>query len=70
LPGLRAGTQTQNGFLALLSSPTRRALENAGISTLAELSEAELIKLYGMGPGSLPSLRDSLAADGKSFKQP
>lgn len=58
-------------FMAILAAPARRALENAGIKTLkqlARLSEKELLKLHGMGPGSVPKLRAALAANGMQFK--
>ncbi|HEY5749399.1 MAG TPA: hypothetical protein VIU12_25200 [Chryseolinea sp.] len=61
-----------SGFLALLAAPARRALENAGISTLQQLSsrsEREILMLHGMGPGSLPKLRTALAAEGLSFRK-
>jgi hypothetical protein len=58
-------------FLQKLSAPARRALENAGINTLTQLSrhsESDVIKLHGMGPSSLPKLRASLKKEGKGFK--
>ena len=61
-----------SGFLSLLSAPARRALENAGITTvkqLSKLSETELLKLHGMGPGSLPKLRAALKEKKLSFKK-
>lgn len=61
----------EDGFLSLLSAPARRALENVGIRTVVQLSgfsEAEILKLHGMGPGSLPHLRNALASNGLSFK--
>jgi DNA-directed RNA polymerase alpha subunit len=54
-----------------LSGPARRALENNGINTLAKLSkfsEAELLKLHGMGPGSIPKLKLALKEKGLSFR--
>ena len=60
------------GFLSLLSAPARRALENAGISTkqqLAEKTEKEILQLHGMGPSTIPKLRQALAAAGLSFKK-
>ena len=60
------------GFLSLLSAPARRALEGAGIKTLLQLSkvtEKEILKLHGMGPASLPTLRRALATNGLSFKK-
>ncbi|MES2514959.1 MAG: RNA polymerase alpha subunit C-terminal domain-containing protein [Bacteroidota bacterium] len=61
----------KDSFLSLLSAPARRALENAGITTLKQLSkhsEAELLKLHGMGPGSIPKLKTVLKDAGLSFK--
>ncbi|ALL22722.1 RNA polymerase alpha subunit C-terminal domain-containing protein [Bacillus tropicus] len=61
----------QTGFLSLLSSPARNALENHGIHTIEELSkysEKEILKLHGMGPASLPKLRKALEENGLSFK--
>lgn len=61
-----------NGFLAPLSAPARRALEYAGIHTLAQLAtktEAEILTLHGMGPASIPKLRKALAAEKLSFRK-
>ncbi len=58
-------------FLQLLGAPARRALEGAGILSLAVLArkrENELLALHGFGPGSLPVLREVLAAAGLSFR--
>lgn len=60
------------GFLAELSAPARRALEGASIETLEKLSsytEKDILKLHGMGKASLPKLRDLLATEGLTFKQ-
>lgn len=60
-----------DGFLSLLGAPARRALENAGITTLKKLSsftEKEILSLHGMGPGSMPKLRDALKNAGLIFK--
>ena len=54
-----------------LGAPARRALENAGIATpqqLAEFKEKEILKFHGMGPGSMPKLREILANADLSFK--
>lgn len=62
----------ENGFLSLLAAPARRALENAGIKTLAQLSkysEKEILELHGMGPGSLPKLRAALSEKGLAFSK-
>jgi hypothetical protein len=61
----------ENGFLALLSAPARRALENNGVTSLQKLStyrEKEILKFHGMGPASLPKLRSALKENGLSFK--
>ncbi|KAA6480361.1 RNA polymerase alpha subunit C-terminal domain-containing protein [Bacillus sp. AC79A.1] len=61
----------KTGFLSLLSSPARNALEHHGIHTIEELSkysEKEILKLHGMGPASMPKLRKALEERGLSFK--
>ncbi|XID91906.1 RNA polymerase alpha subunit C-terminal domain-containing protein [Paenibacillaceae bacterium WGS1546] len=61
----------ETGFLSRLSNPARRALEHEGITTLQELSrftEREILRLHGMGPRSMPVLRDALQSQGLSFK--
>lgn len=61
-----------NGFLSSLSAPARRALENNGITSLQQLStfsEKEILQYHGMGPASLPKLRDALETNGLSFKK-
>lgn len=58
-------------FLTVLSAPARRAMENAGITTLQKLaafSEKEILGLHGLGPSSLPKLRKSLAEVCLTFK--
>jgi predicted RecB family nuclease len=60
------------GFLSLIAAPARRALEAKGIKTLEQLSrfsKAEILKLHGMGAGSLPKLRSALKTIGLSFKK-
>jgi DNA-directed RNA polymerase alpha subunit len=60
------------GFLAVLGAPARRALENAGIKTLEQLSkktERDILMLHGMGPASLPKLRAALKSKGLSFEK-
>ena len=61
----------KDSFLSTLSAPARRALENKGIKTLKQLSkfsEDEILNLHGMGPGSLPKLRNALLTKKLSFK--
>ena len=60
------------GFLSLLSAPARRALENSEIKTLKQLSmlsEADLLKLHGMGPASITILKKALNDQGLSLKK-
>ena len=61
----------KDGFLSILSAPARRALENKGIKTLKQLSkfsEEEILNLHGMGPASIPKLRNALQGEKLSFK--
>ncbi len=53
-----------------LSKPARRALARAGyvrLGHLARVSEAEVLRLHGMGPKALDQLRRALAARGQAF---
>lgn len=62
----------KDGFLSELVAPARRALIHQGITTLqklAEYSEKEILKLHGMGPGSMPKLKKLLQEAGLSFKK-
>lgn len=59
------------GFMSTLSAPAGRALRNAGIQTLEDLTtftETELLALHGMGPSSIPKLKAMLAAENRSLK--
>ena len=61
---------TGAGFLSALAAPARRALENAGISTLgqlSELTEKQILELHGMGPSTIPKLRKALMEEGLFF---
>lgn len=55
---------------AAIGAPARRALTAAGYTSLAQLSavsEAELLRLHGMGPRAIGLLREALAAQGLAF---
>ncbi|MBK9925346.1 MAG: DUF1801 domain-containing protein [Anaerolineales bacterium] len=57
--------------LPKIGAPATRALEAAGYTTLKQLTkvtEAEIAQLHGMGPKALGILRDTLKAQGLSFK--
>jgi predicted RecB family nuclease len=72
-PICAAQDKPETGFLALLSSPARNALQHAGITTLTQLSqhsESEILKLHGMGTKSLPTLRQALHDAGLTFAEP
>lgn len=61
-----------DNFLRDLSSPARSALEYEGITTLEKLSKytgKEILKLHGMGPASMPTLRKALASNNLKFKE-
>ncbi len=53
-----------------LSRPAQQALAQAGyerLEQLATISEAELLKLHGMGPKSVKQLREAMAEKGLAF---
>ena len=55
-----------------LAAPALRALANAGITRLeqlTEISEAEIKQLHGMGPNGINQLRLTLAAHELSFAE-
>lgn len=61
----------QEGFLALLGAPARRALEHENITTLEKLAtytQKKILKLHGMGPASMPVLKKALQEAGLDFK--
>ncbi len=69
-PKCEAARAPKDGWMTDLAAPARRALEHAGISTLAALAERtekELLALHGFGPGSIPTLRKELKAAGLQF---
>jgi len=69
-PACEKTRKPENGFLAELSSPARRALERENIKTLKKLShyrEAQILSLHGMGPAAMIKLKTALAREGLSF---
>ncbi len=59
-------------FFVKVSAPAQRALQREGILTeddLAKFSKADILKLHGVGPGSIPKLEAALAEKGLSFKK-
>jgi DNA-directed RNA polymerase alpha subunit len=62
--------QPEEDFLSVLGAPARRALENAGIDSIKKLlakSEADLLKLHGFGPSSIPRIVAFLKQHGLSL---
>lgn len=71
-PTCEAGRRPAAGFLAGLAAPARRALEGAGLTTLAKLArrtEAQVAGLHGMGPNAVSKLRASLVKECRGFKR-
>ena len=61
-----------DGFLSLIPAPARRALENNNITSLKKLakySENDLLQLHGVGPGTIPKLREALSREGLFLKK-
>lgn len=59
-------------FPETLSSPALRALLNAKIRTLSQLSKhtkEEVLALHGVGPSTIPKLKAALTAKGLAFKK-
>lgn len=71
-PVCEAAKKPTKGFLSLLASPARRALEREGITTLnklSQLTEANTLKLHGLGKSSIPILRKALKDSGLKFRK-
>lgn len=63
---------TQNFDFPNIGSPATRALQHAGytqLKQLTKLSEAQLSQLHGVGPKAVRILKETLKANGLSFKQ-
>jgi DNA-directed RNA polymerase alpha subunit len=59
-------------FLPMLVAPARRALANANITSLEQLSqysEHELLKLHGFGKSSIPIVVDQLKKTGMKLSK-
>ena len=72
-PRCEAARKPKDGFLAELAAPARRALEGAGLTTLAKLAnktEAQVRELHGMGPNAIAKLRAALRKDSSGFRKP
>jgi hypothetical protein len=61
----------RSAFPPGMSGPSLRALDVAGVRTMADLTrwtKADLAKLHGMGPKALALLENALVASGGSFR--
>lgn len=61
----------EEGFLALLSAPARRAFEQQKLATLkkvAQLTTQQILALHGVGPSTIPILQKVLKENGMIFK--
>ncbi len=62
--------QQESNLPTELSNPARRALVGAGyvwLEQFTRLSEAEVLRLHGMGPEGVDMIRRALEARGLSF---
>ena len=65
--------EAKDEFLVGLAAPARRALEGAGLTTLAKVAkktESQVSELHGMGPNAITELRAALKKAGLSFRKP
>ncbi|MCY9555091.1 DNA-binding protein [Paenibacillus apiarius] len=64
--------EPESDLPAGLAKPALRTLTGAGyvrLEQFTKLSEAEVLRLHGMGPKALDQLRRALAAKGQSFAE-
>jgi hypothetical protein len=62
---------TDDTDLPKLAAPARRALADAGytrLEQLTEVEESEVMRLHGMGPNAMETLRNALRERGLSFR--
>jgi predicted RecB family nuclease len=70
-PACEEAPRPKDGFLSLLAAPARRALENANITTLNQLSkysEHDILKLHGIGKTAMPVLKRELEKAELTFR--
>ena len=64
--------QRDNDLPRAIGAPARRALAEAGITRLEQLTgwtEADLLRLHGVGPKAVKVLREALADKGLAFQR-
>jgi hypothetical protein len=69
----KESAQPETDFPRQIGRPATGALAAAGYTRLEQLThvtEAELLKLHGVGPKAIRILRETLAAQGLSFVKP
>jgi hypothetical protein len=62
---------TDDTDLPKLAAPARRALTAAGytrLEQLTEVEESEVMRLHGMGPNAMETLRNALRERGLAFR--
>jgi predicted flap endonuclease-1-like 5' DNA nuclease len=67
-----SGRERESDLPRGIGAPAGRALSSAGYTRLAQLtsvSEAELLRLHGVGPRAIRLLREALAAKGLAFAE-
>ena len=65
-------TEELNTPFGKLGNPARRALANAGITSLLELSkltEKEFLHLHGIGKSSVPIVKEKMKEEGLGFRE-
>lgn len=71
-PICEAENKPNDGFMANISAPARRALDNQKIKNLTDLAqytEKQILALHGIGPSVIPKLKVALKDLGLSFKE-
>jgi len=73
LQKIKGGYQmTYEEFLQKLSNPARNALLYEKIDSfdkLASLTEKQVLAIHGVGPKSLPTMKDALNQNNRTFNQ-
>ncbi len=70
-PECEKARKPTSGFMSKLAAPARRALENAGISNLNDLSnysENEVLAFHGMGKNALEKIKIEMKINNLEFK--